>query len=256
MGAGRKSERGKGHGGGGGGGVGGGDRDGGKRDRENRWMVEPPSGGDGGWKQAGGNTVPKRAHLAPQLHSVTTSVRPDAASGSCFCEQLPRAASGSSVLLVAAQDCLCPRSAACQPFLPVPTDRPRALPHRTPHFAQVLSGCEMAMQLDEAKRLVLSFVESRMSNIAPNLSLVVGSEVAAKLMGVAGGLVALSKMPACNVQVWGAWGCPRRRGGGVQHDWAQKVRTVDEKERAREAGARLNRIGEGASKNMPVNRNV
>lgn len=48
---------------------------------------------------------------------------------------------------------------------------------------------------------VLRFVESRMHKIAPNLSLVVGSEVAAKLMGVAGGLVALSKMPACNVQV-------------------------------------------------------
>mmetsp|Transcript_17413 Transcript_17413/g.52333 ORF Transcript_17413/g.52333 Transcript_17413/m.52333 type:complete len:495 (-) Transcript_17413:164-1648(-) len=78
------------------------------------------------------------------------------------------------------------------------------------NLAKVLSGCEMAMQLDEAKRLVLSFVESRMSNIAPNLSLVVGSEVAAKLMGVAGGLVALSKMPACNVQVLGA----RKKGLG------------------------------------------
>lgn len=48
---------------------------------------------------------------------------------------------------------------------------------------------------------ILSFVESRMASIAPNLSLVVGSEIAAKLMGLAGGLHALSRMPACNVQV-------------------------------------------------------
>jgi hypothetical protein len=40
-----------------------------------------------------------------------------------------------------------------------------------------------------------------MHQIAPNLSAAIGSEVAARLMGVAGGLMLLSKMPACNVQV-------------------------------------------------------
>ncbi len=40
-----------------------------------------------------------------------------------------------------------------------------------------------------------------MHQIAPNLSAAIGSEVAARLMGVAGGLLTLSKMPACNVQV-------------------------------------------------------
>lgn len=59
----------------------------------------------------------------------------------------------------------------------------------------------MALSLDEDKRTVLKFVESKMHNISPNLSLVCGSEVAARLMGVAGGLMALSKMPSCNVQV-------------------------------------------------------
>ncbi|MCO5591195.1 hypothetical protein L7F22_045176 [Adiantum nelumboides] len=43
-----------------------------------------------------------------------------------------------------------------------------------------------------------------MGYIAPNLSAIVGTPVAAKLMGVAGGLGALSKMPACNVQTLGA----------------------------------------------------
>lgn len=40
-----------------------------------------------------------------------------------------------------------------------------------------------------------------MASIAPNLSLICGSEIAAKLMGLAGGLHSLSRMPACNVLV-------------------------------------------------------
>lgn len=40
-----------------------------------------------------------------------------------------------------------------------------------------------------------------MNMLAPNLSAIVGTTVAAKLLGVAGGLNALAKMPACNVYV-------------------------------------------------------
>ncbi|KAL8157115.1 U4/U6 small nuclear ribonucleoprotein Prp31 homolog [Apium graveolens] len=58
--------------------------------------------------------------------------------------------------------------------------------------------------LDSAKKKILDFVEGRMGCIAPNLSAIVGSAVAAKLMGTAGGLSALAKMPACNVQLLGA----------------------------------------------------
>jgi len=43
-----------------------------------------------------------------------------------------------------------------------------------------------------------------MTFIAPNLSAIVGASTAAKLVGLAGGLTKLSKMPACNVQVLGA----------------------------------------------------
>jgi U4/U6 small nuclear ribonucleoprotein PRP31 len=43
-----------------------------------------------------------------------------------------------------------------------------------------------------------------MSYIAPNLSAIVGPTVATKLMGTAGGLTALSKIPACNILVLGA----------------------------------------------------
>ncbi|KAK1352981.1 U4/U6 small nuclear ribonucleoprotein Prp31-like protein [Heracleum sosnowskyi] len=43
-----------------------------------------------------------------------------------------------------------------------------------------------------------------MAYTAPNLSAMLGSAVAAKLIGAAGGLSALAEMPACNVQVLGA----------------------------------------------------
>lgn len=65
-------------------------------------------------------------------------------------------------------------------------------------------ACDRALALDSAKKKVLDFVESRMGYIAPNLSAIVGSAVAAKLMGTAGGLSSLAKMPACNVQLLGA----------------------------------------------------
>ena len=95
----------------------------------------------------------------------------------------------------------------------------------------VFEACDMMETLNEAKLHMLKYVESRMSLIAPNLSAMVGSTVAAKLMGgscpdtaaddrpdqpagvvsslscpssplgVAGGLTNLSKMPACNILV-------------------------------------------------------
>jgi U4/U6 small nuclear ribonucleoprotein PRP31 len=40
-----------------------------------------------------------------------------------------------------------------------------------------------------------------MNVLAPNLSAIVGTTTAAKLLGVAGGLGALAKIPACNVHV-------------------------------------------------------
>lgn len=72
------------------------------------------------------------------------------------------------------------------------------------NLEKTLDACDRALALDEAKKKVQEFVESRMGYIAPNLSAIVGSEVAAKLMGVAGGLSSLAKMPACNVQILGA----------------------------------------------------
>ncbi|XP_031492497.1 U4/U6 small nuclear ribonucleoprotein Prp31 homolog [Nymphaea colorata] len=72
------------------------------------------------------------------------------------------------------------------------------------NLKKTIDACDRALTLDTARKKVLDFVETRMGYIAPNLSAIVGSAVAAKLMGTAGGLSSLAKMPACNVQLLGA----------------------------------------------------
>ncbi|ESO09443.1 hypothetical protein HELRODRAFT_185344 [Helobdella robusta] len=69
---------------------------------------------------------------------------------------------------------------------------------------RVMDACDMAIDLVRIKQLIHEYVESRMTFIAPNLSVIIGASTAAKLMGVAGGLTHLSKMPACNVLLLGA----------------------------------------------------
>lgn len=68
---------------------------------------------------------------------------------------------------------------------------------------QINEACDMAMELNNFKLKIYEYVESRMSFIAPNISIILGSSIAAKIMGVAGGLTRLSKIPACNVLLLG-----------------------------------------------------
>ena len=68
---------------------------------------------------------------------------------------------------------------------------------------RVMEACNIALDLDKCKSKIYAFVESRMAFIAPNLSILVGAPIAAKLMGVAGGLSALAEMPSCNLQLLG-----------------------------------------------------
>jgi len=67
----------------------------------------------------------------------------------------------------------------------------------------VTEAADIAVSLNKSKMEVLAYVESRMAFIAPNLSIIVGASTAAKLMGVAGGLTALSKMPSNNIALLG-----------------------------------------------------
>ncbi|OSC98699.1 Nop domain-containing protein [Trametes coccinea BRFM310] len=65
-------------------------------------------------------------------------------------------------------------------------------------------ACDLADRLEEVRKKIFQYVSSRMNILAPNLSAIVGTTTAAKLLGVAGGLSGLAKMPACNVHLLGA----------------------------------------------------
>ncbi|KAI0751455.1 Nop domain-containing protein [Daedaleopsis nitida] len=68
----------------------------------------------------------------------------------------------------------------------------------------VQRACDLADRLEEARKKIFMYVSSRMNILAPNLSAIVGTTTAAKLLGVAGGLSGVAKMPACNVYLLGA----------------------------------------------------
>lgn len=82
------------------------------------------------------------------------------------------------------------------------TTRGQPLPEK--ELALVLKASEMALDLDVAKRKILEYVQSRMSLFAPNLSVLIGTQTAAKLIGATGGLNGLRKTPACNIASLGA----------------------------------------------------
>lgn len=69
---------------------------------------------------------------------------------------------------------------------------------------QINEACNMAIELHNIKNQIFDYVESKMTFIAPNLSAIVGASTAAKLIGLAGGLSKLSKIPACNLLVLGS----------------------------------------------------
>ncbi|XP_044750716.1 U4/U6 small nuclear ribonucleoprotein Prp31 [Coccinella septempunctata] len=68
---------------------------------------------------------------------------------------------------------------------------------------QIDEACDMAVELNNIKLKIYEYVESRMAFIAPNMSIILGASIAAKMMGIAGGLTKLSKIPACNVLLLG-----------------------------------------------------
>jgi len=68
---------------------------------------------------------------------------------------------------------------------------------------ELYQSCDFVLSLDEKRQKILSYVESRMKIFAPNLTEIVGSEIAAKLIGAAGSLSVLASMPSGNIQVLG-----------------------------------------------------
>ncbi|GMI51982.1 hypothetical protein TeGR_g2486, partial [Tetraparma gracilis] len=82
----------------------------------------------------------------------------------------------------------------------------------TPAEASTLSSHLSALLgLLSARAELLSFTESQTSLLAPNVTALVGPSLAAQLLCLAGGLPALSRIPACNLLVFGAK--PKTAGG-------------------------------------------
>jgi U4/U6 small nuclear ribonucleoprotein PRP31 len=80
-------------------------------------------------------------------------------------------------------------------------------------LAEVRAGAAAMLDLDSDRNAILALVARRMDALAPSLSAAVGADVAAALMGAAGGLAELARMPACNVLVLGQEA--RRRPGAA-----------------------------------------
>lgn len=71
-------------------------------------------------------------------------------------------------------------------------------------WQRVQDACDMAENLEQIREKILSYVESHMTLLAPNLSALVGTRIATKLIGVTGGLSSFSKIPSCNIHLLGA----------------------------------------------------
>lgn len=69
---------------------------------------------------------------------------------------------------------------------------------------KMMVACDEAFTLNDCKRDVLLYLESRMSGLAPNLSALLGAALAAKLITSAGGLLNLARMPAQNIMLVGS----------------------------------------------------
>ena len=63
---------------------------------------------------------------------------------------------------------------------------------------------ERIISLAEFRRQLYSYLQEKMSTVAPNLSSLIGETVAARLIQKAGSLISLAKCPASTVQILGA----------------------------------------------------
>ena len=71
------------------------------------------------------------------------------------------------------------------------------------NLAIVLQACDAALKLDAHRDAIVSYIESRMKHYAPNLSNLIGSKIAAKLITIAGGLSSLGRNVSGNLQAMG-----------------------------------------------------
>ncbi|KAF1841071.1 U4/U6 small nuclear ribonucleoprotein Prp31 [Cucurbitaria berberidis CBS 394.84] len=68
----------------------------------------------------------------------------------------------------------------------------------------IVGACQLLLYLDKARGTLISYVQSRMTIFAPNLTALVGSLTGSSLIASAGGLAGLAKTPACNIAPLGS----------------------------------------------------
>jgi RNA processing factor Prp31 len=68
----------------------------------------------------------------------------------------------------------------------------------------IKSLCDQVIALSEYRGQLFDYLRSRMNAIAPNLTVMVGELVGARLIAHAGSLINLAKHPASTVQILGA----------------------------------------------------
>jgi len=68
----------------------------------------------------------------------------------------------------------------------------------------VMRFCTQVIDLTDYRRAIASYLSSRMSEVAPNVSALIGDTVGARLISHAGSLTNLAKYPASTVQIVGA----------------------------------------------------
>lgn len=64
--------------------------------------------------------------------------------------------------------------------------------------------CTQVIELSEYRGQLFDYLKSRMAAVAPNLTVLVGELVGARLIAHAGSLINLAKQPASTVQILGA----------------------------------------------------
>eukprot|EP00501_MAST-03F_sp_TOSAG23-6_P000009 GSMAST32.ASY1.ANO1.9.1 assembled CDS len=70
-------------------------------------------------------------------------------------------------------------------------------------IAEALFAADELLGISSDRKIIVDFIESRMCALAPNTSALVGTTIAARLVSHTGGLLALARIPSCNIQVVG-----------------------------------------------------
>lgn len=79
-------------------------------------------------------------------------------------------------------------------------------PFTAEEWKQARESARVILHMEVIRRKILKFIESLMERLAPNVTVLVGIEVASQLIGAAGGILQLSRIPAGNIQVIGSGG--------------------------------------------------